>query len=123
MSYTLTWYKPEQVLFLALEDEPSLEELKAINQKVVDTLEKHQVKLGMLIDASRMQVGYRTSNHLRDTQDYMNHPLLDYVYIIADDKLNRLVTLMAFCMARAQFLQFNTMEVAESTLQRRGLST
>lgn len=119
MPYTLGWYKPEQVLTLMLDGQLSLQELEAINQEVTDALESHETKLSILIDMTNMQTGYHTAEMLRSTQKYMDDPRLDSAFIVAENKLNRLITLMAFCTARATFIQFNSMEMAEHMLSRR----
>jgi hypothetical protein len=72
----------------------------------------------ILIDANDFVATHQTTGLLRDTQKYMNHPNLDSAFIVADNKLIRLITLMAFSISRAKMTQFNTMEMAESWLQR-----
>lgn len=121
MPYTLSWYTPDRVLLLTLTGQPSLQEMETINQEVTDALEAY-AKLNIVIDTTDMQTGYHTANHLRDTQKYMNHQNLDSAFVVADNKLNRLITLMAFSMSRTRFMQLNTIEMVENLLKRYGFS-
>lgn len=119
MSYSLSWYIPQQVLYLKLDDQPTIEDLQSSNRDIVAILEEHHGKLNILVDAMTMQASYQTSNHLRDTQKFMDHPRLECAVVVTDNKLNRLVTLIAFCMARAHFMQFDSFDRAEEYLHHR----
>lgn len=118
MAYTLSWHTPDKVLLLVLSDEPSVEELQEINQKVVNLLDGSQSKKSILIDANSLTSGYRTADQLRDTQQYMDHPQLNAALVVSSSKITRLVTLVAFCSTRAHFMQFDSVHVANAYLKR-----
>ncbi len=120
MTQTASWFIAEQVLYLPLEGQPTLEELEMFNKTVTDMLNTRRTKVSILIDATHLQASYQTAEYLRHTQKYMNHPQLDSAFVVADNKLNRLVTLMAFGVSRTQFVQFDSMSRAKNSLQRRG---
>lgn len=119
MTHTLTWYKPDQILYLALDGQPDLPEMETINREILNILDTHQAKLSIVVDITNMQAGYHTSEMLRTTQSYMDHPSLDEAFIVTNSKLNRLIALMAFCTARVRFSQFSTMEMVRQMLNRR----
>jgi hypothetical protein len=113
MSYELKWYAVEKVLRLDLENGLSLDEMKLANQRTVDILDKAEQKLTLLIDVSALAAGYTTPDNLRSTQSYRDHPKLDTIVIVANNKLNRLITLLAFHSSRARFIQFSSGEEAQ----------
>ena len=121
VSYTLSWQVPGRVLYLALDGQLTVDELHAINQDVVRVLDRQQSKLNIIIDTRQFQSGYQTVEHLRATQHYMDHPLVDSILVVADNKLNRLISLLTFSLSQAKFVQFNSMELTENHLRRRGL--
>lgn len=119
MSYSISWYIPKQVIYLKLADQPTVEELKASNREISAILDEGHGKMNILIDAMDLQASYQTSSHLRDTQKFMDHPRMECAVVVTDNKLNRLITLIAFCMARAQFMQFDEFSRAEEYLKHR----
>ncbi|HRF98563.1 MAG TPA: hypothetical protein PLZ51_25320, partial [Aggregatilineales bacterium] len=99
MPYTLSWYKPETILYLKLEGQLSLNELETVNQEVMSILDSLRARVNILIDATNFSATHQTTGLLRETQQYMNHPHLDSAFIVADNKLMRLITLMAFSIS------------------------
>jgi len=120
MPYQLGWYKPEQILYLELTGQPTIQELKQVNQEVNHILDSHQRKMILLMDTTGFTAGYHSANYLRETQTYVNHDYLGDVLVISDNKLTRLITLLAFSLSRANFSQYNSMALAEKVLQRMG---
>ncbi len=118
MPYQLSWYKPETILYLKLEGQLSTHELQAVNQEIVSILDTLRARINILIDATDFTATHQTTSLLRETQQYMNHQYLDSAFIVANNKLMRLITLMAFSISRAKVVHFNTMDVLESRLQR-----
>ncbi|MBZ0304821.1 MAG: hypothetical protein K8I82_02015 [Anaerolineae bacterium] len=122
MPYEITWYSEGEVLQVALHNDLSLEELNNINQQTTRILDGVKKSIYIVIDASNMNAGYYTVNHLRNTQHYLDHPNLSTVIVTSENKLNRLVTLLAFNLCRAQFIQFDSPEKAESYMSKKGIS-
>ena len=122
MSYKLTWYAVEEALHLDLHNSLSIDEMKLINRHTVDILNEFNRRLTLLIDASGLIAGYATANHLRDTQRYMDHPKLEAIVIVANNKLNRLITNLVFNIARAHVIQFDSREKAQTYMERRGFT-
>lgn len=122
MAHTLLWYTPDQVLHLTLDGQLSVLELQEINQEIMEILENQNNRLNIVIDATSLKSGHNTSNQLRDTQKYLNHRQLDTAFVVAENKLNRLITLMAFSLSRAKFLQFRDWQKAVDILSKRGFN-
>ncbi|MDX2076476.1 MAG: STAS/SEC14 domain-containing protein [bacterium] len=118
MPYQLSWYKPETILYLKLEGQLSMDELETANQEVMGILDSLRARVNILIDVTHFSATHQTTGLLRDTQQYMNHHKIDSAYIVTDNKLMRLITLMAFSISRAKVIQFATMDVAESRIER-----
>ena len=121
MGYDLKWYSPTTVLRLEMQNALSLDEMKVINQKVVDILDTSDRKLTLLVDVSALAAGYPTVEYLRMTQLYRDHGKLDTIIVIANSKLNRLIALLAFHLSRAHFIQFDSIEQARFYLSSRNL--
>ena len=122
MPHDLTWYAVGEALQLDISGNLSVAEMHLINQQTIDILAQSEQKLVLLIDASGLTSGYLTADQLRSTQRYKDHPNLDALVIVASSKLNRLITLLAFNLALAPFLQFSSKETAKAYMIRRGFS-
>ena len=122
MAYTLMWYAAEEVLHLTLQGGLSPDEMKLINYQVVKYLDEANRKLKLLIDVSDLTVGYATVEHLRKSQQYRDHPKLDTIIVVANTKLNRLITLLVFNLSRARFVQVENTERAQMYMTKRGFS-
>lgn len=120
MAYALSWYIPEHVLCLSITGQPTLQELEEINQEVIKILDTCNSKVSLLINAGELKSGYQTTNQLRDSQKYGNHTHMESILVVSDNKLTRLVTLMAFGVSKAFFMQFNDFARVEDYLKRRG---
>lgn len=121
MPYQLGWYKNTQVILLKLDDKLQTPELHRANQDVLAVLDASDMKKSILIDVTHFVANYQSMDELRNTQTYANHPRLDSIFVVTDNKLNRLITLVAFSRARAKFFQFVNLEFADKMLQRFGL--
>lgn len=121
MPYLLDWYKTHQVIYLELTGNLTVGELERVNHEIINVLDTSSHKMYIVINANDFRVGYQSTHHLRESQKYMNHPALDSVFMVSDDKLTRLITLIAFSLSRTKFFQFDTMQVAETMLARFGL--
>lgn len=123
MSHTISWYIPERVLLLELDDQLKVQEFEAINHEIVDRLDSSQQKVIVVIDVNKMQINHQTANHLRDTQKYMGHVQLNTALIITDNKLARLITLMAFSTSRTRLIQCKNLKEVEINLKQRGFES
>ena len=122
MPYKLTWYSFGEVLHLALDSDLSLEELDRINHETVEILNEAEQKMMLVIDVSKLVAGYQTVTYLRTTQHYMDHPGLNTIIVIANNKLNRLITLLAFNLGRARLIQFDSLEKTQWYMTQNGFS-
>jgi hypothetical protein len=122
MAYELTWYARDEVLYLGMEGNLSIEELKAINEEMMAILDSTPRKLNLMIEVSALTAGYSTVDSLRSTQKYRDHLKLDSIIGIANNKLNRLITLLAFNLCRADFVQFDSRDKAELYLSEKGIA-
>ena len=114
MPYEFKWHRPNEVLCLQMHNTLSLDELQLINQYMLDVLNRTDKSLKLLIDASNLKTTYSTVDNLRDTQRYRDHHNLDTLAVVSTNRLNRLVTLLAFSLSRAHFVQFENNEKAHS---------
>jgi hypothetical protein len=122
MPFTFTWYAVGEALQLDISGSLSLDEMKHINQRTIELLSGSEGKVVLVIDVSGLVAGYATADQLRTTQRYTDHPKLDTLVVVASSKLNRLITLLAFNLSRASFLQYSNLESAYAYLIRRGFS-
>ncbi len=122
MAHKLTWYVNDEVLYLALEGNLPPEEMKEINEQMLAQLETTSRKVTLLLDASALAVGYSTIDSLRLTQKYRDHHRLGTIVGIANNKLNRLITLLAFNLSRANFIQFDSDDKVQAYMSQRGWS-
>ncbi len=123
MAYELSWFTPDKVIYLEIKGHPKHDELNEINEIMTEILDKGKNKVSLVINATEMKTGYQTSDHLRDTQTYMDHIKLHQVFFISSNKLNRLICLMAFNLSRARLVQCNTLQIVVEHLKRQGFHT
>jgi hypothetical protein len=121
MAFKLTWYAVDEVLHLSLKNVISPEEMREINEQTTEMLEGAGRKLSLIIDVSELIASYATVDSLRMTQRYRDHHKLDAIIVIANNKLNRLITLLAFNLCRAHFMQFDNREKAHTYMSQRGM--
>ena len=121
MEQKVSWYIPDRVLHVVLDGQPTFEDLQSVNQQIVGFLDKSKPDIYILFDVMNMGVGYRTTDDLRNTQKYLNHARLYAILVVTDNKLNRLITLMAFGLGRNHFFQFDAVEKVNAFLKHRGL--
>lgn len=122
MAYTLSWYAANKVLYLSLKGNFSFEELNEINTRMMDVLENSSRKLSLILDVSELMAGYATVDSLRATQKYRDHVNLEAIIGIANNKLNRLITLVAFNLCRAYFIQFDTPDKVQTYMFQKGVA-
>ncbi len=113
MTHELKWHALGEVLRLELRDTISLDEMRVINQEIVDILNASERKIILLLDVSSLKAGYATVDSLGATQLYRDHGKLEAIVAVASNKLNRLVTMLAFHLSRARFVQFDNLEQAQ----------
>ena len=123
MTYQLDWYTEDHVIYLELQGQSSVTELRKINKEIQDLLDKQDNKIHIIFNAATMQTGHQTSNYLRDTQRYVDHLKVDTLSFVSRNKLNRLIAILAFSLSRAQLIQFENMETAMNHMKRLGFET
>ncbi len=123
MSYTISWYTPDKILYLEFSDTPDENDLKEIDRYIMNVIAQYDDKLSIVINMMEMRAGYRTADILRETQNYMNHPSIESAFFVTDNKLNRLITILAFNLARAHIIQFKDLRVTREHLSRKGFHT
>jgi hypothetical protein len=119
--HRLSWYSVREALCLELENVLSIDEMEVMSRQINDLLNKSDQKLMLMIDVSKLTVGYHTVNHLRQTQRYMDHPNLQTLVLMADNKLNRLTGLLVFNLARARLVQFDSREKSRDFMTTNGV--
>lgn len=122
MAHELTWYTDGLVLRLDLKGQVLPDEMKQIDAQIRRTLDKNQPKLLLVINASLLAAEYLTVNDLRRTQQYIDHPHLDGIVVIANNKLSRLITMLVYGASQAGFVQFENFERAQAYIHLRGFS-
>jgi hypothetical protein len=123
MSYKLSWYAQDEALYLSLKDNLTLDELKEINDHVTATLEESPGKVTLILDVSELMAGYTTVDTMRMTQHYRDHHKLETIIGIANNKLNRLITMLVFNLSRAFYVQFDSRDKARTYIAERHIVT
>ena len=121
MCKTLSWYIQDELLYLTLKGQLNQQKLKDISKEIVAILDASSKKIGIIIDVNDLEVTYQTTEQLRTTQHYMNHQQLSFAITITNNKLNRLITLMAFSTTRIKLIRCENIQEAETHLKQRGL--
>jgi len=120
MAYALTCHTPDKLLYLTIDGQTTIQELVVIDEEVTAILDTSHEKMCIVIDVNRLEVNYQTVEQLRLTQSYMDHKQLNLGLIITDNKLSRLITMMAFSAARTKVIQCLNFDIAVKNLKQRG---
>ena len=120
MAYEINLNADGQIADIVLYNYVSLDELRTINQHVMQTIDQTPGKIAVLIDVSRMNTGYYTVEHLRATQQYMYNQQVDAIVVVANNKLNRLIGMLGFNFTDLPFFQFDDSSQAYRHLEARG---
>lgn len=120
MAYALTCHKPDKLCYLTIDGQTNVKELVIIDQEVTAILDTSPDAMCIVIDVERLDVNYQTVEQLRLTQSYMDHKQLNLALIITDNKLSRLITMMAFSSVRTKVVQCLNFDIAVQNLKQRG---
>lgn len=120
MGYTVSWEHPQEILRLNLTDPINRVELETLNQELTARLDEQDERIQLIVDASQLSVGYYTIDDIRTTQQYRDHHNLEAAYVVTQNKVTRLVMLVAFNLSRARFLHFNDLPALASYLNKSG---
>ncbi len=120
MGYELSWHIPARVMFLRLSAEPTPLEFEAINKSIVANLNQADKKLLLLIDVSDFKPNALIWDRIRASQTYVSHDNLEYALVIGqkNNRLVRLMMLVLFNVSKAGLKFFETLEEANTFLQR-----
>lgn len=122
MSHELKWYASGKVLCLSVQGGLSSDEMEHINQRLTMLLDNSESRLQLVIDMSEMVSAYHTAQELRRTQAYMDHLQLETIIVVANSKLNRLIALLAFGLARARFMPVDSRDSMRRYMRQHGFS-
>ncbi len=117
MAYELTWHIPDRVLLLSITGDYRLDDAKKVNALIKDHLDEKKHNLFLLIDATNM---HRPMDFqaIRETQSYMDHENLKYIYVVASGKLIKLTMMVVFHFSRAQLRVLDDFDRADTILRR-----
>lgn len=117
MAYELTWHITDRVLLLSITGDYTLDDAKKVNTLIKDHLDEKHHNLFLLIDATHM---HRPMNFqsIRETQSYMDHDNLKYIYVVASDKLIKLTMMVIFHLSRARVRVLDDFDRADTILRR-----
>jgi len=122
MTYKLSWLLQDEVLSLILPSLATIDTLRELNQDITDILDNSSSKVIILLNLEQMKTTYNTADQLRNTQLYIVHHNLDCMLIMAGNKLNRLISLLAFSTARSPVIQFDNQQQVDGYFKRRGIT-
>src|SRR5688572_24131834 len=108
MGYKVASSGQAQTIEFSLDGQLTVQELRTVNQEITQLLDQHEKNASIIIDAAKLRVAYQTANQLQDTQKYMSHRNLRKVVVVSNNKLTRLIMLLAFSLSAAQLIQVDT---------------
>lgn len=121
MTYALSWYTADEVLLVELCDSVRNTDYVGLAAEVDAILQASPDQLDVIFDLRKMEVTYETQNELKALQDIVQHTNIYWVYFISDNKLKRLVVLLAFgLLGQINLTQYQTFESLVTVLERRG---
>ena len=114
------WYVPNKVVRVPLRGKLYADSLQALDKEVHAFLALAIDDVALVFDAREVDVSYDTAAYLRKTQTYLtNH--VTHAFLVTDNKLTKLVTLMAFGSAHPHFRQFDSFDALDKYMHLRGI--
>lgn len=107
MSYDLKWHTPQRTLQLTLSGYVTLEEFRQLDRAIHDMIGTPTQPLAMIIDTSAVASVSVYTEQIRASQTFPNHPKMEWILIIGQNKLMRFTMMVIYnaSQARLQFFQ------------------
>jgi hypothetical protein len=120
MGYKLSWHIPQRVMYLKLHTETTLQEFEEINKAILGNLEQLKERQCLIIDVTEFKPDALVWDRIRASQLYVTHENLDYALIVGPrtNRLLRLMMMVLFNVSRAGLKFFETLEEANTFLER-----
>lgn len=123
MSYEVAWGAQERVLELRLDGEISLDEFRAIEQRISAKLEERPGPITLLVAASSVRISPEAVGRIRASQSYLQGQRIRHIIVVAKDKLARLSLMLIFNLCRPTLRFFDTRDLADHFLKARILAS
>ncbi len=119
MAYKVSWQVPQQVLLVELEGQLSLDDFNGINQAVVSYLNDlpENAAVALLINTSRVSSVPQAFQQLKASQTYVQRRDLQYILVVGNSKMIRLMMLLTFNLCRPALRFFDDLDHAHSFLR------
>src|SRR5947209_1468538 len=98
MAFKVSWQVPQQVLFVELDGELSLDDFNGINQAVVSHLNAlaENAAITLLINTTQLVSVPQAFQQLKASQTYVQRRDLQYILVVGNNKMIRLMMLLTF---------------------------
>lgn len=67
MKYELSWYVPQSIIYVTVNDQINADQLRLMNDEINDMIDECPSKCVIILDIDGMKAGYQTSDLLRDS--------------------------------------------------------
>lgn len=121
MAYQITGYIPDSLVWVELYDSTSAQEFTALMTELLQMLDSTQKPIPVVLDTSELQPTYLNRISTANLRQFLDHPMLDCVLVLAKNKVVRLMMTVAFNTARG-FRLFDQHREVELWLKRYGIS-
>jgi len=107
MADSVSWLIQNQVLQLTLPEKLTAKELSSINSDTEVVLDQQDEVISIYINADAVKATYQTSDVLRKSLTFVHHQQLDSLIAVSNNKLTRLILLMAFSTVNIPIARFD----------------
>lgn len=121
MKDIVSWLVPDHVLKITLPKQTTTELLAKITAEVDNILDRQTEKVIMYIEANDLNVTYTSADVLRTMLPITANEHLDCMVTMSNNKLTRLILLMAFSVASVPVMRFEEQQQVNDYLLNRGL--
>jgi hypothetical protein len=119
MAYKVFWHVPHQVLFVELDGQLSLDDFNQINNTVLSHLDDATGDTGftLLVNTAQVSSVPQAFQQLKASQTYVQRRDLQYIVVVGNNKLIRLMMLLTFNLCRPALHFFEDIERAYEFLR------
>ena len=91
---SVSWLVEKQVILVTLKEHVNLEDIKVINETIIDHLNEGEADVHIIVDLKKLLTFPNTLQALHKVLTFLQHPNLGYNITIVDNRLMQFVSMV-----------------------------
>ena len=114
MTSRVCWYVPQQILYVELKGNLSLEDFNQINQAIISKLDNDVAghRVAVLVDITQPSHAPRAFEQVRTSQTFLQRHDIRFILVAGNNKLMRLIATLIFNLGKPSLKFFDDVDQA-----------